>query len=50
MGPGSGMPVAMERDDVEGESAEEREAALEVAVTKRMDELSALVAYVQRLL
>ncbi|EIE27453.1 acyl-CoA N-acyltransferase [Coccomyxa subellipsoidea C-169] len=50
MGPGSGMPVAMERDDVEGESAEEREAALEEAVTKRMDELSALVAYVQRLL
>ncbi|KAK9917560.1 hypothetical protein WJX75_005792 [Coccomyxa subellipsoidea] len=50
LGPGAGMRVAMESEDAEGQSAEEREAALNEAVTKRMDELKGLAAYVQRLL
>lgn len=50
LGPGAGMRVAMESEDAEGQSAEEREAALNEAVTKRMDELEGLAAYAQRLL
>ena len=43
----AGMPIAMEAEGAEGESAEVREAALEEAVAKRMEQLDALVAVVR---
>ena len=48
MGPGAGIPPAMESEDASGQSAEEREAALAEAVRARMEELRRLSAYVQR--
>ncbi len=45
VGHGAGMPVAMESTEAEGESAEEREAALNEAVSKRMQEIAQLVTW-----
>ncbi len=45
VGHGAGMPVAMESTEAEGESAEEREAALNEAVSKRMQEIAHLVTW-----
>lgn len=41
------MPVAMESEDAEGQSPEEREAALNEAVRARMDDLKSLISYIQ---
>ncbi len=42
IGAEAGMPIALESEDAEGQSAEEREAALNAAVDKRMEEIQQL--------
>jgi hypothetical protein len=43
------MPIALESEDAEGQSAEEREEALNQEVTRRMEEIEKQANYLQML-